>query len=141
MLHASGSVLCPRPFILYIADLDDEVQEHQLYLHCCHYDNTAAVTRLETCLDGVSHWMAANWLKVNAEKTKLLWAGSRFSAEAQLGSKGLSVKFGTETVPASDHVRVLGVTFSSDLSLERLLLVFAPRAFIGCTNYDVSDDP
>jgi len=43
-----GSVLGPRLFIFYMADLTDEVQEHQvnmrmyaddtqLYLHCCHY--------------------------------------------------------------------------------------------------------
>ena len=53
---------------------------------------------------------------LNAEKTELLWAGSRFSAEAQRGSKDPSVQFVTETVSSSDHVRVLGVTFSSDLS-------------------------
>jgi len=71
-------------------------------------------------LNGVSYWMAANRLKLIAEKTELLWAGSRFCAEAQLGRRmeGItSVEFGTETVSASDHVRVLGVTFSSDLSL------------------------
>jgi len=62
--------------------------------------------------------MATNWLKLNAEKTELLWAGFRFSAEAQLGSKGLSVQFGTETVSASDHILVLGVSFSSDLSVD-----------------------
>jgi len=38
-----------------------------------------------------THWMAANRLKLNAKKTELLWAGSRFSTEAQLGSKGQSV--------------------------------------------------
>ena len=36
-------------------------------------------------------WMAANWLKLNTEKTELLWGGSRFSAEVQLGSKGPSL--------------------------------------------------
>ena len=45
-------------------------------------------------LGDVSHWMAANRLKLNAEKTELLWAGSKYSAEA--GSSGLSVQFGTE---------------------------------------------
>jgi len=93
-----GSVLGPHQFIFYMADLADEVQEHQvnmhtyadntqLYKHCRHYDNAAAVTRLETCLNGVSHWMAANRLKLNAEKTELLWAGSRFSAEVSLAAK------------------------------------------------------
>ena len=129
VLHASATGVGVRSqsVYFYMADVADEVEEHQVnytyaddtqpYLHCRHYDNAAAVTRLETCLNGVSHWMAANRLKLNAEKTELLLAESRFSAEAQLGSKGPSVQFGTETVSASDHVRVLGVTFSSDLSL------------------------
>jgi len=43
----------------------------------------------------------------------------RYSTEAQLGSNGLSVHFGTEVISASDHVRVLGVTISSDLSLDK----------------------
>ena len=63
--------------------------------------------------------MAANLLTFNTEKTELLWAGSRFSARAQLGIKGPLVQFGTETVSASDHVHVPGVTFLSDLSLDK----------------------
>jgi len=47
-----------------------------MYLHCCLDDTAAAVTRLEIYLHDVSHWMAANRLKLNAEKTKLLWVGS-----------------------------------------------------------------
>jgi len=125
---AQRSVLGPHLFIFYTANLADEVKQHQvnmhtyaddtqLYLHCCLNDTAAAVTRLEICLDDVSHWMAANRLKLKAEKTELIWAGSRCSAEAQLGSSRLSVRFGTEVISASDHVRVLGVTISSDLSL------------------------
>ena len=45
--------------------------------------------------------------------------GRAYSVEAQLGSSGLSVQFGTEVISASDHVRVLGVTISSDLSLDK----------------------
>jgi len=74
-------------------------------------DTAAAVTRLEICLDDVSHWMAANRLELNAEKTELLWA--------PLGSNGLLVQFDTKVISASDHVRVLGVTISSDLFLDK----------------------
>jgi len=82
-LCAQRSVLGPRLFIFYTADLADDVKQHQvnmhanvddiqLYLHCCLDDTAAAVTRLEIRLDDVSHWMAANRLKLNAEKTELL---------------------------------------------------------------------
>ena len=36
-----------------------------------------------------------------------------------LGSQAPALQLGPDTVTASDHVRVLGVTFSSDLSLEK----------------------
>jgi len=63
------SVLGPRVFIFYMTYLANKVQEHQvnrhtytnasqLYLHRHHYDNAAAVTRLETCLNDVSYWTA-----------------------------------------------------------------------------------
>jgi len=62
--------------------------------------------------------MSDNRLKLNADKTDLLWAGSRHSS-ALLGIAGPSLRLRTETVPKSDHVRVLGVTLTSDLSLDK----------------------
>ena len=91
--------------------------DHQLYLQCRRDDMMSVVDRLERCLTAVSHWMAANRLKLNAEKTELLWTGSRHSV-AVLGNNGPSLKLGQDTVAPSNHVRVLGVTFSSDPSLD-----------------------
>ena len=79
------SVLGPRLFILYTADLEDNVAEHgvsfhafaddtQLYVHCRHDEVMSAVLRLENCIEEVSDWMSANRLKLNADKTELLWA-------------------------------------------------------------------
>ena len=78
-----GSVLGRHLFILYTADLADVVQQYyvnfhayaddnQLYLHCCRVNMMSVVERLERCLTAVSHYMAANRLKLNAEKTELL---------------------------------------------------------------------
>jgi len=75
-----GSVLGPRLFILYTADLEDHVAEHgvsfhafaddtQLYVQCRRDDVMSAVRRLENCIDDVSHWMSANRLNLNADKT------------------------------------------------------------------------
>jgi len=52
------------------------------------------------------------------DKTELLWAGSRHNP-AVLGIAGPSLRLRTETVVASDQVRVLGVTMTSDLSLAK----------------------
>jgi len=56
----------------------------------------SVIDRLEHCLRAVSQWMAANRLKLNAEKTELLWAGSRYSV-AGLGNNGPSLKLGLLT--------------------------------------------
>jgi len=46
----------------------------QPYVQCRRDDVTSAVLRLENCIEEVSHWMSANRLKLNADKTELLWA-------------------------------------------------------------------
>jgi len=79
---------------------------------------TFAATRLEHCLTDVNRWLSANRLKLNSEKTELVWEGSRYG-HTPLGSGGPSLQLRTDTVAASDHVRVLGVTISSDLSLDK----------------------
>jgi len=56
------------------------------YRHCRRDDMMSVVERLERCLTAVSHWMAANCLKLNAEKMELLWAGSRYSAAVLLNN-------------------------------------------------------
>ena len=70
-------------------------------------------------------------------------AGSRYSAEAQRGSNALSVQFGTEVIFASDHVRVLGVTISSDLFLDKHVANVCSSGFywLRRANFDESNDP
>jgi len=82
-----GSVLGPRLFILFMADLADVVSAHdvkhhayaddtQLYLRYRAQEATTAAHRLEVCITDVQRWMEANRIKLNADKTELLWAGS-----------------------------------------------------------------
>jgi len=66
--------------------------------------------------------MAANRLQMNPAKTELLCAGSIHNI-SMLGSQAPVLQLGSDTVTASDHVRVLGVTFSSDLTLRQSCLV------------------
>jgi len=55
---------------------------------------------------------------MNPAKTELLWAGSKHNISL-LGSYAPVLHLRSDTVTASDHVRVLGVTFSPDLRLEK----------------------
>ena len=91
----------------------------QLYVHCRRDEVTSAVLRLENCIEEVSDWMSANRLKLNADKTELLCMGGVMPLSGFAGSAGPSLQLRTETVVASDQVRVIGVTMSSDLSLNK----------------------
>ena len=67
-------------------------------------------------------------LKLNTDKTELLWTGSRHSI-SQLRGHGPSIQMGADTVPACDHVRLLGVIISADLSLDRHVSVVSSTSF------------
>ena len=72
--------------------------------------------------------MSANRLILNTDKTELLWTGSRHSI-SQLHGHGPSIQPGTDTVPACDHVRLLGVIISADLTLDRHVSVVSSASF------------
>ena len=83
-----GSVLCPILF-LYTTPLACVIAHHphirfhfyahdtQLYIHLTHQNATQALKRLNTCLDDVKKWMAANKLKLNPDKTEFVVFGSK----------------------------------------------------------------
>ena len=144
-----GSVLGPVLFVLYVADLADIVNRHGVTLHSFADD-----MQLYTCIAAVktsprqplgsrsassmlvAAWMSANRLKLNTDKTELLWTGSRHSIPvSQLHGHGPSIQLGTDTVPACDHVRLLGVIISADLSLDCPSSVRRPS-----TGYDTFDE-
>ena len=109
-----GSVLGPRMFIMYTADLADSVAERQVnfhsfaddtqtYSHCLPSDVDRVVCQLEGCIIEIGHWMSANRLKLNADKTELVWTGSRHNLSL-LGGCGPSLQLGDDVIEPSDHV-------------------------------------
>jgi len=85
--------------------------------------------------------MSANRLKLNAEKTELVWAGTKHTVASLVYDQELTLTIGTDTAAVADAVRVLGVLFTPDLALEKhATSVTAPNASSNCVNCDVSDD-
>jgi len=92
-------------------------------LKSCHpsnYLNTATWTLID-------HWMSANRLKLNGNKTQLLFASSSHIC-ATLSGKFSVLQLGADIVVACSHVRLLGVDISYDLSLDH----HVPHNCVGC---------
>ena len=85
--------------------------------------------RLERCLSDVSHWI---WLTVLSRmliRPNFSGSARNLYASAALGSSCPSLSLGDETVTPSDHVPVLGVTFSSDLRLDKHVSSVTAKCF------------
>jgi len=113
-----GSVLGPRLFIMYMADLADFVEERQMNFHSL-VDETHICTVWNGDVDSVV-WMSANRLKLNTDKTELVWTGSRHNLSlGLLGDCDPSLQLGDDVIKPSDYVPLLRVTIAADLGLDK----------------------
>ena len=62
--------------------------------------------------------MAASRLRLNMDKTELIWTGTKHNL-SKIPGCGHALTLGAAHVAQSDDVRVLGVQLSSDLSLDK----------------------
>jgi len=99
----------------------------QSYLHCRRTD-TSAAAQLERRIADVGHWMSANRLKLNTDKTELLLVGSRHCLSQLAGCLPV-LQLGPDSIAARDHVRLIGVTISSVLSLDRHVSTVSASGF------------
>jgi len=78
-----GSVLGPLLVSTYTRPLEQVIKRHnpsfnfyaddtQLYLSFGPSEAQSALTRLKNCLSDIRDWMAANFLKVNNDRTELV---------------------------------------------------------------------
>jgi len=111
-----GSVHDPLLFILHMADLADRAAKHSVSLHA-YADDTQLYLHLRrderrhppinssaACVLDIGQRMSANRLKLNADKTELLFASSGHCCAALKGSYPV-LKLGADTAVASSHVR------------------------------------
>jgi hypothetical protein len=121
-----GSVTGPLLFNLYTADVISIAQSYdvrvhcyaddlQLYVHCSPAEAPAAVQRLLDCIAAIDSWMGSNRLKLNPEKTQVIWFGTR-QRLAAVSIAPICLLDGTVIIP-STSVRSLGVILDSELTM------------------------
>jgi len=75
----------------------------QTYLHCLSGDVDRVVCQLEECIAVIGHWMSANRLKLNTDKTEHAWTSCRHNLSL-LGGCGPSLQLGDDVIKPSTYV-------------------------------------
>ena len=123
-------VLGPLLFLLYTAELFNVIAEcgctghaypddTQVYVNTPATDHSDAIDRLTTCIMRIRDWMASDRLKLNDEKTQIIWLGTC----QQLDKVTIQMlKLQNAVVPFSSVVNDLGVLLNSLLTTANLAL-------------------
>ena len=125
-----GSVVGPILFTLYVAPVADIANKHgvshmlyaddtQLYVEFNKSSMAASLQHLELCIDGIKSWMSQNILKLNEDKTKVIFFGSRKYLEGMLSN---FIRVGDCTITPTRSVRNLGAYFDSRMNTEKFII-------------------
>ena len=134
-----GSVLGPVLFIMYTQPLSAVVNsfsvdhasyadDTQLHDHCSLSDVNSMLLNLERCISGVTSWMIANKLSLNAEKTEaVLISSPRKSVSTTLPQ---DIHVDGARIEFTSSVKSLGVTLDNTLSMSTHVLNVCRAAYM-----------
>ena len=131
------SVLGPLLFLLYTAELFDVIaqcgctghanpDDTQVFISTPAANHSDATDRLTKCITRIRDWMACNRLKLNEEKTQIIWLGTR----QQLDKVRIqTLKLPNATVPFSSVVNDLCVVLDSQLTMANHVAALSRSCF------------
>ena len=120
-----GSVIGPLLFLLYVAEVFNIIEscglcghfyadDTQVYICVPVSESASASARLAACIEHLEQWMKVNRLKLNTDKTQLIWLGTRQQIIKLTASH---LQLAASSVPFDDTVRNLGVMLDSRLTM------------------------
>ena len=108
-----GSVFGPILYVLYTVPLANILRFHEMQCHFYAHDTrlyisfstsndvelTNSITKIEECLSDIDKWKSINRLKLNKDKTELLYLFSKYNPQPSLPP----LRFGTDIIKPSLH--------------------------------------
>ena len=127
----------PMLFLLYTAELFDVITEcgctshayandTQVYVSTPAEDRSDAVDRLTSCIIRVRDWMARNRLKLNEDKTQVIWLGTRQQLNKVMVQ---TLELQNDAVPFSSVVNDFGVLLDSELTMVNQIAALGRSCF------------
>ena len=89
-------------------------------------EENRALEKIQRCIAAVKVWMGQNWLKLNDDKTEFVVLGSPHFLK-QVVTQHIVV--GDQTIHRSQHVRNLGATFNSTVTMETQIIKTSQTAW------------
>ena len=74
---------------------------------------TNSITKIEECLSDIDKWMSINRLKLNKDKTELLYLFSKYNPQQCLPP----LHFGSDIIKPSSYARNIGAIFNTTMSM------------------------